>query len=96
MKDWHIGQLVVCVDLGYPDFKWKKESILKVGQIYTIRGIREYFEHLGLYLEEVIAPIDSSGKEMAIWDELFRPCKETNIDVFKSILVNPPKVLEDA
>jgi hypothetical protein len=93
---FHIGQQVVCVDaLGAPQ--------LVKGDIYTVtlvlpvevsvwRGV--ICEMGGLLLEEA----EPSFGDVGFATPRFRPVKPTSIEVFRQLLVRPPKapVREDA
>ena len=84
MADWHVGQMVVCVEPdGWPP-RW---AALSARQIYTIRGIIEDDGVLGFNLEEIVNPINPfKGHEYGYRASRFRPVKATSIDCFQHLL----------
>jgi hypothetical protein len=96
------GQRVVCVD---DDFDRRAERISlgimlpEKNAVYTIREVLIYLGQTCVRLEEIVNrpwPPDLVPEgEQAFKASRFRPVIETDISVFKKMLVNPP-VLEDA
>jgi hypothetical protein len=74
-------------------------------QVYTVRGVGPSNERgtFGLYLEEIVNPeVDMRPHGIPFVGEPnfgahhFRPVRKTSIEVFRQILVTPPKKLVDA
>lgn len=102
---YHIGQKVVCINAD-TDFNKSLQRLnvayvgdldgLTKGNIYTITGI--IFNEVA-YLKPmtilILKEITRKGKENWGFDsERFRPLKKTNIEIFKKMLVDIPKMEE--
>lgn len=102
---FHIGQKVVCVDDGPPEFNLRKEG-LRRGAIYTVRevGLRSWFDGApAVRLMEIIRGPKASetgdeDSDTPFWAHRFRPLIEhkTDISVFKKILADASKEKEAA
>ena len=100
MKDWHVGQRVVCVS----DFVDKKDDIYTTiyptkGQILTIRSVDiEGDEEIGLRFEEIVNKKEYWNRgylEASFIDHRFRPLDETRLDQFRVHLKTVPKRVEE-
>jgi len=95
---FEIGQQVVCVYEGpwIDCVTWESPPgpVPYARGVYTIAGIELCdFGRVGLAFEELIWSRPSGGR--ATFDSTcFRPVRKTSIEVFREILVKPPKVLE--
>jgi hypothetical protein len=73
---FRVGQKVVCVDAGPCD--WTYQSMLTLGQVYTIRN----FDRRGAPLLDGIADFLRSDGEVVGWrKERFRPLTEKKTDM---------------
>lgn len=86
---FHVGQMVVCVD--DEDLNEPVAAPIK-GQVYTVRDV--VFEPAscrpspdGLNFVELPDRVHFRG----YWVGRFRPVKQTSIEIFQQLLVNPPK-----
>lgn len=91
MTDFHVGQLVVCVDDKPREPKMAHLIAWPVkGLVYTIRGFAETTDGLGLYIEEIVntkQPLRGGGfGEPAYYPERFRPVRKTSIEAFSAML----------
>jgi len=100
---FHVGQQVVCVASRWPTYYHIHcDTLPKHGSIYTVRATVTVCGELGLFLEEIINPpsafTNAPAQEQAFHCDGFRPVKQTSIEIFRQILVSPPKspVREDA
>lgn len=109
MKNWYVGQKVVCID----SYSHEINTGLKKGEIYTIKKIFECkvtnpYPHrindLTFHLQELDPPRTSTYHMIGFNSERFRPLieKKTDISVFKAMLNRTPlqnelnlKVLEE-
>lgn len=99
---FHVGQHVVCVKRG----KWKREDLLgethpHYGQVFTVRAIDYRGGRAVLRFEEIRNPAmrrgpDGSPAEVKYWASRFRPLQDSCLDIFRQLLVNPPKQGVDA
>jgi hypothetical protein len=89
------GDLVKCVNVGaLPYCTNRNLNLLTLGQIYTVKSLATYSSTQGIFLEEVLSPIDVMfGAEVAFDCRRFRVVTKPNIDVFRSARV---KELEPA
>ena|SRR5208282_1848619 len=91
MKDWHVGQKIVCINVGEVNgiIPPQVKQHLVLGDIYTIREIMMYEYRYGelillaFYLKGIIAiptPLESKNrpniKEYAFWSGRFKPLEE--------------------
>ena len=79
MADWHVGQKIVCVSCSILRSPYRWETEPTIGQVYTIRGIRDYPDGLGFTLEEIINPrakYDEGVMECHFSSYRFRPVVE--------------------
>lgn len=86
MADWHVGQMVVCVD-GDFSFKRRGEITPVRGCVYTIRGFTA--DGTTIWLAEIINDPRhySDGFLECSWKiRRFRPVRKTSIDIFRSLL----------
>jgi hypothetical protein len=91
---FYVGQKVVCVDDGCVN-----EWLTKAG-IYVVRWVGVYdFDEWPMYrgapsirVAQIIRPCGDAP----FLSERFRPVVNTDISIFKRMLVNPPSVKEDA
>ena len=100
---FYVGQHVVCVDdqwRGTHHGRWYLPCPLKVGDVYEVRGISRsrgtYYESTGhevLLLDGVINPY---GDETGFAVFRFRPLQDSRLDIFRQLLVTPPKQGVDA
>jgi hypothetical protein len=84
---FHVGQLVVCVDLKFCINEYVKA--LEKGRIYTIRGFATcpYTGANAVYVDEVVNGIHPAiGLEFAYWRGAFRPTAKTDISIFEAML----------
>lgn len=86
MSMFHVGQQVVCIQYGRNPNAPKHLRHAIPGQVYTVRGFLEWGTELGIYVEEIINPLHTSGVEWAFYKDCFRPVKPTSIDVFRKLL----------
>jgi hypothetical protein len=92
MGDWHVGQMVRCVDGSVspdcPDYV----RFPFAGCCYTIRDVVLRYdargrEGVGFLLEELVnPPLHYSGQEPAFKTGRFVPIRKTSIDIFRSLL----------
>lgn len=86
--NFHIGQRIVCIDAG-PSDKGVRSGLVK-GRIYTISGIFDHWDGLGLQLNEILTPNAPLLIHFPAWRaERFRPIieRKTDISIFTAILV---------
>lgn len=90
---FEVGQRVVCIadrptnDDGLPNFVVK-------GHIYTIRGVGTFKGNHGVWLEELANPKTKGSwgcRERGFGVGRFRPVNESRLDIFRKLLVEPPK-----
>lgn len=91
MTDFHIGQLVVCVDDKPREPKMAHLIAWPVkGLVYTIRGFKETADGLGLYIEEIVNREqklrDGTFGEPGYYLDRFRPVRKTSIEAFTAML----------
>ena len=101
---FHVGQKVECVDdTPHPRgaLAWTyKNTVLKKGTVYTIRGTETGGGVLGIYLYEVKsdAPPFPDGRERSFCHTRFRPIVErktdTGIEILKKITADASKKRE--
>lgn len=103
MSEWHIGQLVVCINDIEMGNRFIDEIKPVKGQIYTIRDIEIYVSKTGLLLEEIINKprnylhpdtLEVEYKEAVYLSCRFRPLRKTSIDVFTAMLNKTPKLVD--
>ncbi|UIY28734.1 hypothetical protein LZK73_18585 [Neorhizobium galegae] len=92
MRNFRVGQKVVCInDRGSPEF-WNGCRLARKGKVYTVRSIFYWGEQSLLRLEEIVNPVfgyaDGSEDEPGFEAEYFRPIvnRLTDISVFKAML----------
>jgi hypothetical protein len=97
------GDLVVCVDASvHGKTRHPGKGLLKVGAIYTVRGLTysDRQKEQGVYLQEIHLPLYRDGSEYGFKLSRFRPVRKSSIQVFREMLVSPPKlrnhIVEDA
>jgi len=94
--NFHVGQKVVCVD----DRGWNGAAIsLPVkGEVCTVRGFSKSALGIWLLLEEHRSgtTFPFTGEERGFMPERFRPVKTTSIELFRAMLVNPPREIVGA
>lgn len=78
---FHVGQRVVCVDAS-------GATMLIKNNIYTVAAVSPAGRGIRLY--ETCPGSDYHGFRA----ERFRPVHETNIDIFRQILIDAPKQIE--
>lgn len=87
---FHIGQRVVCVD----------DKGLTAGRVYTVREVTvsPIDNSEAIRLIEIIRPIGpgDGGNEPPYRFFRFRPVDETRLEVFRAMLVTPPRELVPA
>ena len=83
------GDLVKCVNVGtLPECTNRNLNLLTLGQIYTVKSTATYDSTHGIFLEEVIAPMDVMvGAEVAFDCRRFRVVIKPSIDVFRTTRV---------
>lgn len=96
MKDWRIGQKLVCINEIFP-LNMYKFTLPKKDDVYTIR---EFVVHprdgtIHIMLCEIknpmiFVPMYDGFFEAAFLCERFLPVKETNIDIFLQMLNDIP------
>jgi hypothetical protein len=86
---FHVGQKVVCVDVRIVDGHLRP---LAKGCVYTIRQLATRKGHPAVFLAE-IDRTDDEGPDDPFYAWRFRPVINTDISIFKAMLVNPPKEL---
>jgi len=99
MKDWHVGQRVVCIS----EFEMKKIDIHNTifpcrGQILTIRQIILGYNSVSFLFEEIVNKAQEwleGLSEASFRDFRFRPLDESRLDQFR-VHLNPKKVEEPA
>lgn len=91
MKDWHVGQMVVCIK---GDETIICQSLVK-GRIYTLREIYNHWTGAGCTLEEVRNIENAKGEEFGYYLSRFRPLDESRLNQFR-VHLNPKKVEEPA
>lgn len=94
MADWHVGQMVVCVDdtaaLPPPGVRYGGTlGGLTKGCVYTIRGfaVHPATWEMGVYLQEIMRPragLDPYEPPFGLFR--FRPVRKTSIDIFRALL----------
>ncbi len=105
-----IGQKVVCIDDTFIDPDWRPFTLPQKNQIYSIRHIficstKTDNAAIYLHLNEIINSwVHEKAWLYSFWGapngeigfnyKKFRPLKETNIEIFKKILIECPKELE--
>ena len=100
MTDFHVVQVVVCVDAA--GILWSEvEEGPKEGGIYTIRAVGTDGVTVGVLLEEIHNPHgvvwpDGTVRETGFFSHRFRPAKTTSIEVFEAMLAPVPPVTEPA
>lgn len=105
---FHVGQRVVCVDDDFgPHSSHPKLSGVhwpQRGAVYTIRAMdfiaASYGEGTVLWFHEITNPVvkfrDLPPMEVAFVAKFFRPVKTTSIEIFRQMLVTPPREVVDA
>ncbi len=86
------GDLVECVNVApLPECRNCNLDKLTRGQIYTVRGEALYARTKGVFLAEILNPIDPLlNKEIAYDQRRFRVLtKKPDISIFKRIADNP-------
>ena len=100
---FHVGQHVVCVDDQWRDRH--KRGLLKKGSVYTVMGwstVQSFYygseiDTYGALLDEVKNPIEpDSVVDIGFAAHRFRPLQDSRLDIFRHLLVNPPKRGVDA
>jgi hypothetical protein len=100
MKDWYVGQKVVCIiEVGkrWSHQVYYKDIVAPVSNgIYTIRAVEMDFEWVGLLFEEIRNRQHRfrGGVAEPTWRDLFfKPLEEkkTDISTFKKLLTPAPK-----
>lgn len=98
---FHPGQRVVCVDASNTGkyVPWKPLAgyplQLVKSRVYTIREIGEFFGLPTVWLDEITRQ-PFRGVEPGFDPRRFRPVKTTSIEIFRQMLVTPPKETVDA
>jgi hypothetical protein len=103
---FQIGQKVVCVNDGPPSRCGEvingytvinEMDGLKNGAVYTIRGFGICWDtqRPGLFLNEIVRPLDYDGTETPFDRRRFRPAvqRKTDISIFKEMLA-PKRIRE--
>lgn len=97
---FHVGQRVVCVDATARDCRaWTPDEALEKGIVYTIARV---FSHPCGEIDEFVELVERRRSEFCkeYWGHRgysiyrFRPLDERRLDIFREMLVSPPKVLE--
>lgn len=100
---FHVGQKVVCInDRGIENDLFERGPTK--GEVYTIRNIRtDKRGNVGFRLVEIVnqpnprrEPDETGDREAGFYARRFRPVKTTSIEIFKAMLVNPPREVVDA
>jgi len=92
MTQFHVGQKVVCIHDG----PWKNSagttpdgvSFPELKMVYHVRAIRQGGK--GLWLQE-LRNLVLFYEEPSFMVEFFRPVVETDISIFRAMLVTPPQ-----
>lgn len=96
-----VGQQVVCINDDFSPCPYWRRAIRawpRLGMVYTIRGLREVQDLLGLCFFEIVNAHAHFGEgyvEAAFNGRNFRPVKRTSIEIFERLLAPvPSRVLE--
>ncbi len=97
MTDWHVGQLIICVNDDFPDDAGKLFSRLpRKGEVFTIRqvGVCPVMNALGIRVEEIIGVMTVYGIEQGFFASRFRPARKTSLESFTAILNRTPELVD--
>jgi hypothetical protein len=91
MADFHVGQVVVCVDdEDLPGAEEDVGTCPKKGGVYTVRALRLWDGMVSLMLAELVNPSfeweGGNVGEIAFYARRFRPAKTTSLEVFEGML----------
>lgn len=84
VMSFHVGQRVVCVDTSAGRYPCDLPPLEK-GSIYTIRDVTPCFGELAVQIEE------RYRRDYWFRASRFRPLDERRLDIFRAMLVTPPK-----
>lgn len=98
---FHVGQRVVCIKEGGWSHAEPGERHPQKGEVLTIRNIDLCPDGTFLQFAEIVNPqtrVDFDGlpAEAQYWSERFRPIDERRLDIFRALLVSPPKEVVQA
>lgn len=94
---FHVGQHVVCVKKD----PWKSVNIVGADGYGPALNEVCFVTDVGLSVEGVILrlrgwEVDPKGVQWAFRARRFRPLQDSRLDIFRQLLVNPPKQGVDA
>jgi hypothetical protein len=88
---FHVGQMVVCVRFIPSDAFDIPGAIPAVGSVYTVGFVTLDFRGIeAIGLVELPGQSDC-GLPIGFIASHFRPVKQTSIEIFQQMLVNPPR-----
>lgn len=97
---FHVGQLVVCVDdAAHPEWPGiHRPCGLRRGHVYTVRdaNLRRHGRDCIRLVEIFRPPLGSDESEPPFYEVRFRPIDDTKLAIFRKLLTDIPREVEQA